>query len=233
MEKEIAVERERNCDACDGSGSEAGHSAETCRKCGGSGNVRVSQGFFSMATTCPACRGQRQGHRPPLQKMPRPRPAARSQEDQGDLPGRDRRGQPPARRRRRRRAAGRAARPGDLYIVVRIKPDKQFQRHGHDLLFLLPISFSQAALGDEVTIQTFEGAEKIKIPPVDPERPDPEDQEQGVPPGQPLEPRRPAGPGPGRRRRATSRARKPSCSKNCANSRRARDSRSSDTDLVN
>ena len=57
VEKEIEVERERNCDACDGSGNEAGHDAETCRKCGGSGSVRVSQGFFSMATTCSACRG--------------------------------------------------------------------------------------------------------------------------------------------------------------------------------
>ena len=54
--------------------------------------------------------------------------------------------------------------PGDLYIVVRIQPDKRFQRQGQDLLLRLPISFSQAALGDLVTIQTFEGAEKIKIP---------------------------------------------------------------------
>jgi molecular chaperone DnaJ len=49
--------------------------------------------------------------------------------------------------------------------MVKIKPDKHFQRHDHDLLHQLPITFSQAALGDHVSIKTFEGTEKIKIPP--------------------------------------------------------------------
>jgi len=55
--------------------------------------------------------------------------------------------------------------PGDLFILVKIKPDKSFQRHGNDLLYQLPVTFSQAALGDHVSIQTFEGIEKLKIPP--------------------------------------------------------------------
>jgi molecular chaperone DnaJ len=164
VEKDVAVERERNCDACDGSGSAAGHDAETCRKCGGSGNVRVSQGFFSMATTCPACRGHGK-----VVSHPCPKCHGHGREREGKkikvtFPAGIDEGN-----RLRVSGEGEGGRlggsPGDLYVVVRVKPDKRFQRHGQDLLLPLPISFSQAALGDQVTIQTFEGAEKIKIPP--------------------------------------------------------------------
>jgi molecular chaperone DnaJ len=164
VEKEVAVERERNCDACDGSGSAAGHDAETCRKCGGSGNVRVNQGFFSMATTCPACSGHGK-----VVSHPCPKCHGHGRQREGKkikvtFPAGIDEGN-----RLRVSGEGEGGRqggsPGDLYIVVRVKPDKRFQRHGQDLLLPLPISFSQAALGDQLTIQTFEGAEKIKIPP--------------------------------------------------------------------
>jgi molecular chaperone DnaJ len=164
VEKEIAVEREANCDACDGSGSEPGHAAETCRQCGGSGHVRVSQGFFSMATTCSSCRGSGKTVSHPCNKC---RGQGRQRErktikvtfpagiDEGN----------------RLRVAGegeggrQGGSPGDLFIMVRIRPDKVFRRQGNDLLMQLPVSFAQAALGDLVSIKTFEGTEKIKIPP--------------------------------------------------------------------
>jgi len=164
VEKEIDVEREANCGACDGSGSEPGHGAEVCRTCGGSGNVRVSRGFFSMATTCSACQGSGKTISHPCKKC---RGQGRQRErkmikvtfpagiDEGN--------------RLRVTGEGEGGRqggsPGDLYIVVRIKPDKSFHRQGNDLLMQLPISFSQAALGDLVSIKTLEGTEKIKIPP--------------------------------------------------------------------
>jgi molecular chaperone DnaJ len=164
VEKEVVVERERNCDACDGSGSAAGHDAETCRKCGGSGNVRVNQGFFSMATTCPTCRGNGKvvshpcpkchghGRQRESKKIKVPFPAGIDEGNRLRVSGEGEGGR-------------QGGSPGDLYVVVRVKPDKRFQRHGQDLLLPLPVSFAQAALGDQVTIQTFEGAEKIKIPP--------------------------------------------------------------------
>jgi molecular chaperone DnaJ len=163
VEKEVVVERERNCDACDGSGSEPGHSPETCRKCGGSGNVRISQGFFSMATTCSSCRGSGKVIDHPCKKCHGHGRQQESKKIKVTFPAGIDEGN-------RLRVSGegeggrRGGTPGDLYIVVRIQPDKQFRRHGLDLLYQLPISFSQAALGDQVTIQTFEGAEKIKIP---------------------------------------------------------------------
>lgn len=163
-EMEVAVDRERNCDVCDGSGSEPGESADVCRKCGGSGNVRISQGFFSVATTCSSCQGRGRVIAHPCKKC---RGQGRQQEakkikvtfpagiDEGN--------------RLRVTAEGEGGRdggsPGDLYIMVKIKPDKFFQRHGNDLLYQLSVSFPQAALGDNVSIKTFEGTEKIKIPP--------------------------------------------------------------------
>ncbi|MCU0237277.1 MAG: molecular chaperone DnaJ [Acidobacteria bacterium] len=164
VEKEVEVERERNCDACDGSGSEPGHDAETCRKCGGSGNVRVSQGFFSMATTCPGCRGNGKVVSHPCRKCHGHGRVRENKRIKVSFPAGIDDGN-----RLRVSGEGEGGRqggaPGDLYISARIRPDKRFQRHGQDLLLQLPVSFSQAALGDQVTIQTFEGAEKIKIPP--------------------------------------------------------------------
>jgi molecular chaperone DnaJ len=163
VEKEIAVERERNCPDCNGSGSEAGHDPETCRKCGGSGSMRISQGFFAMATTCSACHGSGKVVTHPCAKcrgLGRQREAKKIKVsfpagiDEGN--------------RLRVAAEGEGGRqggsPGDLYIVVRVKPDERFQRHGQDLLLQLPVSFAQAALGDQVVLPTFEGDEKIKVP---------------------------------------------------------------------
>ncbi len=164
VEKEIDVERERNCDACDGSGSESGHSAEVCSKCGGRGNVRISQGFFSMATTCSTCRGSGKVISHPCKKCHGQGRQRESKKIKVTFPAGIDEGN-------RLRVAGegeggrQGGSPGDLYIVVRIKPDKHFQRQDNDLLYRLPISFSQAALGDLVNVKTFEGAEKIKIPP--------------------------------------------------------------------
>ena len=164
VEKEIAVDRETNCGVCDGSGSEPGTSADVCRKCGGSGNMRVSQGFFSMATTCSACQGRGRVISHPcknchglgrLRETKKIKVAFPAGIDEGN----------------RLRVSGEGAggreggSPGDLIVLIKIKANKNFQRHGNDLLFQQPVSFSQAALGDQISIKTFEGTEKIKIPP--------------------------------------------------------------------
>lgn len=164
VEKEVAVERETNCDGCDGSGSEPGEAAEVCRKCGGSGNVRVSQGFFSVATTCSACGGRGRVITHPCKKCRGQGRLRQAKKIKVNFPAGIDEGN-----RLRVTAEGEGGReggpPGDLYIMVKIKPDKFFQRQGNDLLYSLPLSFSQAALGDNVSIKTFEGTEKIKVPP--------------------------------------------------------------------
>ena len=164
VEKEIAVEREGNCDICAGSGSEPGKSAEVCRKCGGSGNVRISQGFFSVATTCSACQGRGKIIAHPCKKCHGHGRRREAKKIKVNFPAGIDQGN-----RLRVSAEGEGGReggsPGDLFILVKVKPDEIFQRHGYDLLYQLRVSFAQAALGDQVSIKTFEGTEKIKIPP--------------------------------------------------------------------
>jgi molecular chaperone DnaJ len=163
VEKEIAIEREANCAACDGSGSEPGHSADVCRQCGGNGNVRVSQGFFSMATTCPSCRGSGKVIAHPCKKCHGQGRMREAKKIKVNFPAGIDEGN-------RLRIAGegeggrQGGSPGDLYVMVKIKPDSKFQRQENDLLAQLTITFSQAALGDHVNIKTFEAIEKIKIP---------------------------------------------------------------------
>jgi len=163
-EKEIEVDRERNCDVCDGSGSEPAKGADVCRKCGGTGNVRISQGFFSVATTCSSCQGRGRVIAHPCKKCRGQGRLQKAKKIKVTFPAGIDEGN-----RLRVSGEGEGGREGgssgDLFIMVKIKPDKYFQRHGNDLLYLLLVSFSQAALGDHVSIKTFEGTEKIKIPP--------------------------------------------------------------------
>jgi molecular chaperone DnaJ len=164
VEKEIAVERERNCQDCDGSGSEPGKQANVCSKCGGTGNVRHAQGFFSVSTTCSSCRGTGKIIDHPCKKCRGQGRLAETKKIKVTFPAGIDEGN-----RLRVAAEGEGGSqggpPGDLYLMIRIKEDKSFQRQENDLLCRLPISFSQAALGDTLSVKTFEDTEKVKIPP--------------------------------------------------------------------
>ncbi len=164
VEKEIDVERERNCQECDGSGSEPGKQATVCSKCGGTGQVRHTQGLFSVSTTCSSCRGSGKIIDHPCKKCRGQGRVNESKKIKVTFPGGIDEGN-------RLRVAGegeggsQGGSPGDLFLMVRIREDKNFQRRDNDLLCQLQISFSQAALGDQISVKTFEGVEKIKIPP--------------------------------------------------------------------
>ena len=164
VEKEIAVERERSCHDCDGSGSEPGKQADVCSKCGGTGNVRLAQGFFSVSTTCSSCRGSGKIIAHPCKKCGGQGRLMEAKKIKVTFPAGIDEGN-------RLRVAGEGesgsqeGSPGDLYLMVRIKEDKNFQRQENDLLCQLQLSFSQAALGDQINVKTFEEVEKVKIPP--------------------------------------------------------------------
>ncbi len=163
VSREVAVEREKGCADCSGSGSEAGHAPETCRACGGAGQVRRSQGFFSIATPCSRCGGSGQTITHPCKKC---RGSGRIVEEKKLSvtfpPGID--------SGNRMRVVGegedghQGGRPGDLYLMVRVEDDGKHQRQGNDLLLTVPVSFAQAALGDEIPLVTFADAEQVKIP---------------------------------------------------------------------
>ena len=163
-EKEITVTKPERCDACEGSGAEIGSRTKTCPACAGRGQIISSRGIFSIAQTCPQCQGAGRviekpckpcrgtGRRELTSKIKLRIPAG---VDGGS--------------RLRSPANGEAGRrggpPGDLYVVLHVKPHAIFQRDADDLLCEVPVNFVQAALGAEIGVPTLDGKTSIKIPP--------------------------------------------------------------------
>jgi molecular chaperone DnaJ len=152
-----------HCETCDGSGARPGTSPVTCRTCGGAGQVRVSQGFFAIQQTCPACRGRGQTIEDPcpdcsgrgrIQKTRTLAVKVPAGVDSGD--------------RIRLTGEGEAGTnggpPGDLYVEIQVKAHEVFERDGADLSCVIPISFATAALGGTIQVPSLEGEVALKIP---------------------------------------------------------------------
>ncbi len=159
--KEIEFQAEAPCDRCEGHGSEPGSRPETCGTCHGSGQVVRSQGFFSMATTCPSCQGQGVVIKNPCKKCQGRGvtqvkrkllvnvPAGVTTGVQLRLGGE---GEPGLR-------GGPA---GDLYVEIKVKEDRRFERQQEHLVTQLEISYLQALLGATVEVQTLKGPQKLE-----------------------------------------------------------------------
>jgi len=162
-EVKIRIPAMEGCETCHGTGAKPGTQPKTCGSCGGRGEVRVSQGFFSIQQTCPTCRGtgkvipepcatchgagRVKKHKTLSVKIP----AGVDTDDRIRLTGEG--------------EAGLNGGPaGDLYVVVNLKPHQVFQRDGADLHCEMPISFATAALGGELEIPTLDGHATIKVP---------------------------------------------------------------------
>jgi molecular chaperone DnaJ len=164
VEKELDVKREQSCHVCDGSGAEPGRPVETCQQCGGSGKSRVSHGFFSIASACPVCEGQGKIIRYPCKTCGGKGRVLESRKIKVNIPAGVDSGN-------RLRVGGegeggyKGGRPGDLYVILHVEEHDHFKREGNDLIYRLDITFSQAVLGDEIKIVTFDGKEKIKVHP--------------------------------------------------------------------
>ena len=163
-EVKIRIPAMEGCETCHGTGAKPGTQAKTCGTCGGRGEVRVSQGFFSIQQTCPTCHGTGKviadpcvtchgaGRVKKYKTLSVKIPAGVDTDDRIRLTGEG--------------EAGLNGGPsGDLYVVVSLKPHAVFQREGADLHCELPISFAIAALGGELEIPTLDGHATIKIPP--------------------------------------------------------------------
>jgi molecular chaperone DnaJ len=163
-ETKIRIPTMETCEICKGSGAKPGTHPKTCDTCHGSGTVRLSQGFFSIQQTCPTCHGTGKMVTDPCAAC---RGAGRIKKhktlavkipagvDEGDRIRLSGEGE----------AGVNGGPPGDLYVVMHLKPHGVFQRDGDDLHCEMPISFTQAALGGEIEIPTLEGSAKIKVPP--------------------------------------------------------------------
>jgi molecular chaperone DnaJ len=163
VERALTVPREENCDACHGSGLAPGAKPETCRSCGGRGQVRVSQGFFTMVRPCPACGGSGQSVTNPCPSCGGAGRVERKRQLKVAVPAGIEDGT-------RLRVVGegeagfRGGPPGDLYVVVRVEPHELFVREGADLHLEQEISAFVAALGVELQVPTMDGTETLKVP---------------------------------------------------------------------
>src|SRR5450432_2027471 len=162
-EKEISIRRMEVCDTCSGSGSANGKAPATCTGCGGRGQVRFQQGFFSVAKTCVRCGGTGTTISDPCTTCRGEGVQAKKHEILVKVPAGVEQDT-----RIRYQGEGEAGKfggsSGDLYVVLSVTAHKFFERDGDNLHCVMPISFPQAALGTELEIQTLEGAATIKIP---------------------------------------------------------------------
>jgi molecular chaperone DnaJ len=162
-ETRIRIPTMQECETCSGTGAKPGTQPTTCATCGGHGQVRMTQGFFSIQQTCPKCHGSgkvvqnpcatcsgagRVKHQKTLSvKIP-------AGVDEGDRIRLSGEGE----------AGVNGGPAGDLYVVVHVRAHEVFSREGNDLHCEMPVSITKAAIGGEIEIPTLDGYAKIKIP---------------------------------------------------------------------
>jgi molecular chaperone DnaJ len=162
-ETEVKIRRLETCTVCKGNGSASGRGPTVCGHCQGHGQLRYQQGFFSVARTCGACGGTGSVIGDPCTACRGEGRAATEIKLNVRVP----RGVEEGTRIRYAGEgdAGRRGGPrGDLYVILAIRPHDYFERHGHDLYCVLPISFPQAALGAEFEIAGIDAPVTIRIP---------------------------------------------------------------------
>jgi molecular chaperone DnaJ len=159
----IDVPTQVSCDTCDGSGAKKGTEPTQCTTCGGAGQVRMQQGFFSIQQTCPACKGTGKVISDPCNSCHGAGRVRKTRTLSVKVPAGVDDGD-----RIRLAGEGEAGRnggpPGDLYVEIRLKPHKIFERSGADLACEVPVSFATATLGGEVELPTLNGNVSLKIP---------------------------------------------------------------------
>ncbi len=167
VKREIQITREENCATCGGSGAKPGTSPVTCPTCSGSGQVRTQQntvfGAFSSVRPCNACAGTGKIVKEPCADC---RGAGRIRKNTRivvNVPAGIDDGQ--TLNMRGEGAAGLRGGPnGDLYVMIRVKPHKQFIRDGYDLRLNMTIPFTTAVLGGEIKVPTLTGSVKYSVP---------------------------------------------------------------------
>jgi molecular chaperone DnaJ len=151
------------CDTCHGSGAKPGTAPVTCSTCGGHGQVRMQQGFFSIQQTCPKCHGTGKIIPEPCAACAGQGRIKRNKTLEVKIPVGIDNGM-------RIRSSGNGepgtngGPSGDLYVEIHIKPHQVFQREGDDLHCEMPISFAKAALGGEIEVPTLSGKVSFTIP---------------------------------------------------------------------
>ena len=166
FDREITIKRPERCSHCEGSGAEPGSKIITCARCQGTGELRQLQrsafGQVIRISDCPSCRGQGRTAEKTCKECRGRRSVNKERQIRITIP-------PGVDTGSMLRLSGQGAsqagsRPGDLYVVIRVRADPNFERHGDNLLIELPVTITQAALGTEVEVPTLDKPVKLKIP---------------------------------------------------------------------
>lgn len=163
VEKVLHIPREENCPTCGGTGAAPGSRPVTCSVCGGRGQVRLHQGFFSLVRTCPQCDGSGRVIASPCNECHGSGRVERRKEVRFSIPAGVESGT-------RLRLVGqgeegvRGGPPGDLYVQIEVEPHDVFVRQGADIHVEVEISAFLAALGGDIQVPTLSGAETVRLP---------------------------------------------------------------------
>jgi molecular chaperone DnaJ len=161
---EVNIPRLETCDACGGLGAKSSKDVEVCGYCHGTGQMRIQQGFFSVATTCSHCRGQGRIIRAPCPKCHGEGRTRKTHKLRVTIPaGVDTGHKLKLSGEGEHGVQGGPA--GDLYIAINVQPHPFFQREDADILCEVPITFVQAAMGGDIEVPTLEGKVELKVPP--------------------------------------------------------------------
>jgi len=164
--KELFFDHNETCTGCNGSGADQGTGKKVCPTCGGSGQVRRSSGFFSIASTCPTCGGIGEIIEKPCRVCDGQGLVKKKRKIKVTIPAGITSG-------KRIHIAGQGdggmdgGPPGDLYVYIQVSPHEYFERSGNDLYCAIPVSISQASLGADILVSTLENGRnvRVKVPP--------------------------------------------------------------------
>ena len=159
-EKEIELQYKEACKPCKGTGAKDAK-LTTCKQCNGQGQVHMKQGFMTFAQTCPVCNGagsapassckscKGQGFDYKTEKVTIKIPAGIDSDNRLRVSGKGN--------------VGKRGTRGDVYVTFSVTPDKHFQRDGKDIYIAIPIFFTQAIMGDSITIPSLKGELELKL----------------------------------------------------------------------
>lgn len=163
----IKVNRSEECSECHGTGAKSGTSKKTCPTCNGAGEVRTVQrtpfGNIASSRTCSTCQGDGEVVESPCQKCQGKGSTRKVKTIEVDIPAGIDDGQM-IKLSGQGELGSKGGPRGDLYIVVNVRNHTLFTREGYDIYFDMPITFAQAALGDEIEVPTLDGKVKYTIP---------------------------------------------------------------------
>jgi molecular chaperone DnaJ len=159
----IQIPRQENCETCQGSGAAPGTTPTVCSMCRGQGQVRRQQGFFTIATTCPQCRGAGRTVTKPCTTCHGSGRVSHERKITVKIPA----GIATAQQLRLQNEgeAGVGGGPaGHLYVVVHVQDHDFFKRDGVNLFCEVPVNFTTLALGGEIVVPTLDGSDSVKVP---------------------------------------------------------------------